>query len=107
VLSGLLALRQFTDDSPLRNELGRVTIAVVAIMWMEGVRLWAGALALMLGGSPAPRIELTVWVIREVLWLYLARVMVAVVISHVAQSNLGRSLFKHSSLFKELAPLQP
>jgi hypothetical protein len=106
-LSGLLALRQFTDDSPLRNELGRVTIAVVAIMWMEGVRLWAGALALTLGGSPAPRIELTVWIIREVLWLYLARVMVAVLISHVAQSNLGRSLFKHSSLFRELAPLQP
>jgi len=103
----LLALRRVSGDSALRKELGRVTIAVVALMWMEGFRHWANALALGWSGSPALLVAVSVWLIREVLWLYLARVMVAVAMSHVAQSNLGRSLLKHSSLFRELAPLQP
>jgi hypothetical protein len=107
VLSGLLALRRASDDSALRQELGRVTIIVVAIMWMEGIRLWATALALGLTGSEAPGVELAACLVREVLWLYLARVMAAVAMSHVAQSNLGRSLQKHSSFFREFAPLQP
>jgi hypothetical protein len=106
VLSGLLALRRVSDNSPLRKELGRVTIAIVAIMWMEGVRHWADALVLGLSDSSALKVELAVWLIREILWLYLARVMVAVVMNHVAESNLGRSLLKHSSFFKERAPLQ-
>lgn len=107
VLSGLLALRHVTDDSPLRNELGRVTIAVVAIMWMEGVRHWARTLAIGLGGSRVLTVDLAFWLIREVLWLYLARVMLAVAMSYVAQSNLGRALQKHLSFFREPAPQQP
>ena len=106
VLSGLLALRRVSGDSALRDELGHITLAVVAIMWMEGVRHWADALARGLTGSEAPNVELAVWLIRELLWLYLARAMVAVVMSHVAQSNLGRALFKHSSLLRGLAPQQ-
>jgi hypothetical protein len=106
VLSGLLALRRVSGDSTLRDELGHITLAVVAIMWMEGFRHWADVLGRGLTGSEAPNVELAVWLIRELLWLYLARAMVAVVMSHVAQSNLGGVLLKHSSLLRGLAPQQ-
>lgn len=102
VLSGLLALRNVSKGTELHNELGRVAVAVVAIMWMEGLRLWATTLALKLGVSPS--IGALYWLFREILWLYLARVMIAVAMSYAAQTDIGHSLAKHSLLFRALAP---
>jgi hypothetical protein len=101
VLSGLLALRRVTDDPRLRDELGRVTLAIVPIMWMEGIRHWAKTLALNFGESAAMVVQLTFWLIREVLWLYLACIMTAVVMSYLAQSTIGRSWYNHLLLFRK------
>jgi hypothetical protein len=103
----LLALRRVSCDSALRHEVGRVTVAVVAIMWMEAIRNWTAALVVGLTGSHSPLVERAVWTIREILWLYLAREMVAIVMCHVAQSTMGRIVLKHWPLFRGLAPLQP
>ena len=107
VLSGLLALRRVSDDRALRNQLGRVSIVIIALMWMEGLRFWAATLVPGLTGWQASRVDFAVCLIRDVLWLYPARMMAAVAMSHVAQSNLGRSMQKHSAFLRELAPLQP
>jgi hypothetical protein len=101
VLSGLLALRRVTDDSRLRAELGRVTLAIVPIMWMEGIRYWAKTLALNVGDAAAIFIQLAFWLVREILWLYLACMMTAVVMSYLAQSTMGRSWYNHSLLIRK------
>lgn len=106
VLAGLLGLRSVAEDPRLRVSLGRATLAIVPIMWMEGIRHWADVLAESLGASWLIPVRIIAWLAREVLWLYLASVMTAVVMSYIANSALGRSVLDRAAAFKAPAPQQ-
>ena len=94
VMSGFLALRRVPDDSRLRDELGWVTLAIVPTMWMEGIR--------HLADSAPVSVRIILWLTREVLWLYLACMMTAVVMGYIAQSTMGRSWHHQLLLFRKL-----
>jgi hypothetical protein len=65
-----------------------VAVTIVPMMWMEAIRSWA--LAVLGDASLAARNTLgIVWAAREILWLNLERVLLAVVIAYAMQSTTG------------------
>ena len=92
VLSGLLALCRACEAGRLRSYLVISTIIVVPIMWMEGARGWV---ALLLKDSPLPVKAVSaclLWITRELLWLNLECVLLAVVIAYAMQSATGNAV---------------
>jgi len=91
VLSGLLALRRQCDAPATRPRLTRAVLAILPLMWMEGIRLW-GAMAVRRLGAPEVLRNLTdvgLWLVRELLWLDLASVLLAVLFVSAARSATG------------------
>lgn len=94
VLTGLLPLRRACEHPALRSLLLVVSVTVVPIMWMEALRRWA---SLVLEDAPvSPVIRQTpaviVWLARELLWLNLERVLIAVLLAFVMRSVTGVSM---------------
>ena len=88
VLGGLLALRRASDDPATRSRLLAVSLTLLPIMWMEALRHWVG----MLKGLPiSPFLQdipiALVWLARELLWLNLERVLIAVLLVFAVQST--------------------
>jgi hypothetical protein len=94
VLSGLLALCRAIDDPKLRSKLETVTLLIVPMMWMEGVRYWIILNLDSLSAPPVVRFfaEILAWLLREVLWFNLECVMLAVLIAYAVHSATGRSV---------------
>jgi hypothetical protein len=108
VLSGLLALCRATDDRELRSRLETVALLIVPMMWMEGIRNWTTLIFDSLSDSPAVRFyaRSLAWELRELLWLNLERMMLAVLIAYVVRSATGswvRSLVRRLVLRRRLA----
>jgi len=94
VLSGLLALQRVTEAKATISDLNSVTLSLVVIMWMEGIRhslrVWLDAVGVASGLSDALQVD--AWLVRECLWLNLERIMLAVLISFAMTSLTGQRL---------------
>jgi len=88
VLSGLLALRRRCDDRGLRLMLTAAALSIVPIMWMEALRRWAFHGLEHAPLSPFARVMpvFFLWLTRELLWLNLERVMLAVLLVFALRS---------------------
>lgn len=91
VLIGLLALRRASDDPAVSSEVSRMALLTPLIMWMEGIRLWV---RLLVETIAAPTVVyqfviVLIWLVRELLWLNLERVLLAVLLVVAARSATG------------------
>ena len=95
VLSGLLALMRNTTDPAVRPLLACTVILLVAMMWMEAIRLWIheGLRAVPLTPGAGNAVQGLVWLGRELLWFNLERVMLAILIIYALRSRMRQSLF--------------
>lgn len=94
-LSGLTALERLADKATA-DRLRRVTVTIVVLMWMEAIRGWVEALAISLGASPAGAflVDTVIWAIRELLWLDVAQVMIALILIDGLQTTMGQALLR-------------
>jgi hypothetical protein len=83
VVAGLLALRRAASEGPIRTQLGAIILIVVLLMW-EGVARHALDPDGTLSGTGFQ----VFWLIRELLWWYLAASLVGVLAIFAAQSDL-------------------
>jgi len=93
-ISGLLALRRASDAPELRATLASLITMIVPIMWMDALRYWA---SLILHAAPigeGMRIELSfvVWLVGELLWLNLERLLIAVMLVFALQTATGGAI---------------
>lgn len=87
-LSGLLALRRASTDARTTELITLAAILIVPTMWMEGMRHWADIAArdLHLGQENRNLVFFLAWLFRELIWLYLATVMLAIVTAFITHS---------------------
>jgi hypothetical protein len=87
VLSGLLALRRASETPALRSRLLAVSVTLMPIMWMEALRHWVAMLKALPVSPFLQDIPIAlVWLARELLWLNLERVLIAVLLVFAVQS---------------------
>lgn len=94
VLSGLLALCRACEHGALKSRLVATAVTIVPIMWMEALRHWASLLLEDAPVSPYFRhiAASTMWFARELLWLNLERVLIAVLLVFAIRSMTALSI---------------
>jgi hypothetical protein len=93
-LPGLLAMARIATDPASRNVYRAAAIVVVVLMWEECVRFGFEAILARSGIAPlfATLGKLTFWLGREVAWWWIVSVMVALLLSFLAESETVRGL---------------
>jgi hypothetical protein len=95
VLSGLLAMQRVTRGKAVMDDINFATLSVVVMMWMEAIRLWVTLCLEAIGAPSGLRlgVQVVAWLSREILWLNLERILLAVLISF-AVTSLTAKTFK-------------
>lgn len=94
VLSGFLAMRRAVPGRQLGAGFSIMLFSILPLMWMEAMRHWAD-LAFGLPGVPhlvKGSAAALLWFARELLWLNLARWLLAIPLLFAAQSTSFREL---------------
>jgi len=87
VLSGLLTLRRVLQVNDVRGQVGWAALLVVPLMWEEALQHWINALLPDLVAGP---LDILLWLGRECAWIFLARVLLAVLLVYAMRTPLGR-----------------
>jgi hypothetical protein len=88
VLSGLFAFRRASTDARTTELITLAAILIVPTMWMEGLRHWADIAIRQfhIGHANRNLVVFLVWLFRELTWLYLATIMLAIVTAFITHS---------------------
>jgi hypothetical protein len=100
VLAGLLALCRAVPERRLLEELTAVTMTILPILWMEGLRHGVDLALASAGadGDTRHAVKGIAWAVREALWLNLERLMLAIVIVDLWRSRALADLLKTAVL---------
>jgi hypothetical protein len=92
VLPGLLAIARGATDSFLRGLCRATAIVLVLLMWEECLRIGLASVLAQLDVPPLfdLLIKLAFWVVRELAWWWIVSVMVAFLVSFLAESETVR-----------------
>lgn len=87
-LSGLLAFRRTSTEARTRELITLAAVLIVPTMWMEGIRHWVDIAIRQfhIGHADGVLIVFLAWLFRELTWLYLATIMLAIVAESIMQS---------------------
>jgi len=93
-LPGLLAIARATTDSASRKVYRAAAIVIVVLMWEECFRTALEAILARSGIAPlsATLGKLAFWLARELAWWWIVSVMVALLLSFLAESETVRGL---------------
>jgi hypothetical protein len=108
VLPGLLAIARLTADPASRKLYRTAAVVVVVLMWEEFLRTGLERLLAALGVAPLSLTlaKLAFWLARELAWWWIVSIMVAFLLSFLAESETVRGLSRLSKRYLSAARAQ-
>jgi len=87
VLSGLLLMGRRVRVPAVQSQIKWATLSVIPLMWDGALQYW---LSVGLPDRLAGGVEVALWLFRELAWVNLARVLLAVLLVYAMETPVGR-----------------
>jgi hypothetical protein len=87
VLSGLLLLGRRVRVPAVQSQIKWATLSVIPLMWDGALQYW---LSVGLPDRLAGGVEVALWLFRELAWVNLARVLLALLLVYAMETPVGR-----------------